>query len=159
MVNKCKLRESNNQASNQTKRREKREENKAENTAKTEVDDEEKPKTAKKEEARRCRERRGTRPASVKRSHKRNKATLTASGRGGIVILTPRVKSDRLSRMSAKDYITTAEAARILNMSQRRIQEWLNDGTLEGYKLHARTWVVKRDSVESLKNARDSKKA
>lgn len=46
------------------------------------------------------------------------------------------------------DYITSAEAAKILDLTQRRIAQLCADGVLEGIKI-ARRWLVKREAVYS----------
>ena len=45
-----------------------------------------------------------------------------------------------------QDYITSAEAAKILDLTQRRIAQLCKSGELEGIKV-ARRWLVKRDAV------------
>ena len=47
-----------------------------------------------------------------------------------------------------EDWITTAEAARLLGLTARRILQLIDEGKLEGYKLTPRMTLVSRISVE-----------
>ena len=46
-------------------------------------------------------------------------------------------------------WITTAEAARTLGLTQRRIRQLIEDGELVGQKVSANLWLVKKSSVEA----------
>jgi excisionase family DNA binding protein len=60
---------------------------------------------------------------------------------------------DKAETTQLGGYITSAEAARILDLTQRRIAQLCNEGELDGVKL-ARRWFVKRDSVYAYKRRR-----
>jgi len=61
--------------------------------------------------------------------------------------------ADRTEAVQIGEYITSAEAAKILGLTQRRVGQLCNEGELEGEKL-ARRWFVKRDSVYAYKKGR-----
>ena len=50
---------------------------------------------------------------------------------------------------------TPAQAAKILGVGYRRVQQMLNDGTLIGYQSETGRWSIPRDHVHQLKATRD----
>ena len=48
-------------------------------------------------------------------------------------------------------YISTAEAAKRLKLTQRRIRQLLNDGELQGIKVSKNLWLVSETSVEQFR--------
>ena len=61
--------------------------------------------------------------------------------------------ADRKENVQIGDYITSAEAGKILALTQRRIAQLCANGGLEGVKV-ARRWFVKRDSVYGYQKGR-----
>ena len=50
-----------------------------------------------------------------------------------------------------EDWITTAEAAKILGLTARRVRQLIDEGVIEGRRF-ASVWMVRRASVERYKN-------
>jgi excisionase family DNA binding protein len=56
--------------------------------------------------------------------------------------------------MAEVDYYTPPQAARVLNLSRRRVTQMLNDGYLQGERLDNGRWKIPAAAVTTLLNAR-----
>jgi len=56
--------------------------------------------------------------------------------------------ADEYSQQGLEGWLTTAEAAKRLGKTQRRIQQLIREGKLEGHPVTSRLWLVTTQSVE-----------
>ena len=56
--------------------------------------------------------------------------------------------ADKNPQTELEDWITTAKAAQLLGKTQRRIQQLIREGKLEGSPVSPRLWLVSKQSVE-----------
>jgi excisionase family DNA binding protein len=53
-------------------------------------------------------------------------------------------------------FISTKEAARIIGVSQRRVQQFVTQGRLQAHKV-AGVWLVNQDDLDKVKNRKNGR--
>jgi len=53
-----------------------------------------------------------------------------------------------------EEWLTTQKAAEVLEVTPRRVRDFLGEGRLIGRKVNPRLWMVSRASVETLQQRR-----